>query len=167
MKYQTLINSVDKLEEEIGSTESTYFGAIEKLGRVREDLRKLEVSYHLHRIVKPFLVEWGNISRVVKREGLDWEELAKTLRNLENEFRKLRGKKFITIDFDEEKVSNAIIVIYVRLCSIPYLGGPTTLSKILHLLNPEIFVMWDGKIRDGYKKRIIAYVRLLEDIWNF
>lgn len=58
-----------------------------------------------------------------------------------------------TKDLEEEKVSNAIKTIYGKLKLFSFLGGPTTISKILHLLNPEIFVMWDEDIRKMYRKK--------------
>jgi len=30
--------------------------------------------------------------------------------------------------------------------------GPTATSKVLHLCCPDLFVMWDAKIREGYSK---------------
>lgn len=154
MRYQELIENVEKLEEKIGSTEPFYFEAMELVEDIRKDLKKLDTNQHLKRIVKDvFLVKWGEIVRVVNIKGLDWERLGETLRSLEEEFRELRAKKFLAIDFDEQAVSNAVRTIYGKLDLIPRLGGPTTISKILHLLNPEIFIMWDYAIREGYKKK--------------
>ena len=93
------------------------------------------------------------MGRVVGREGLDWKRLGEILRSLEEEFKELRSKQFIAVKFSEEKFSNAIKKIYSELDSIPFIGSPTIISKILHLLNPEIFVMWDNDIRKMYKAK--------------
>jgi hypothetical protein len=153
MKYKDLIDKVDKFEEEIELTECIYFGAIKGLKDAQVDLNKLDDIQHVRRIIKPFLIQWGNMGRVVGREGLDWKKLGKTLRGLEAEFAKLRNRKFIYTDFKEEKFSIAIKEIYDELDIISYLGSPTAISKILHLLNPEIFVMWDNDIRKSYRKK--------------
>ncbi|TSA55597.1 hypothetical protein D4R42_05335 [bacterium] len=66
---------------------------------------------------------------------------------------KLRDKPFLSIDFYDENISNAIEAIYKKLRQFPKLRGPTVISKVLHLLNPEIFVMWDANIRKVYHKK--------------
>lgn len=153
MKYRDLIENVDRLEEKIGSTEPIYFESIEKLREVREDLTKLDIDRHLLGVVRSFLIRWGNMARVVGQGGLDWEGFGHTIRALEPEFAKLRDKRFLAVDFNEEIFSNVVKTIYKELRRFPKLGGPTAISKVLHLLNPEIFVMWDGSIRKVYHLR--------------
>ena len=153
MKYKDLLDKVDELEEETKLAECMYFGAVEKLKDVQRDLTKLDDVQHIRRVIKPFLTQWGMMGRVVEREGLRWMELGETLRSLEKEFKELWGESFLTIEFNEEKFSRAIKSIYSRLDPIPYIGGPTSIPKILHLFNPEIFVMWDTKIRENYRKK--------------
>lgn len=104
-------------------------------------------------IVKPFLIKWGRMGRVVGREGLDWRGLGERLRSSEKDFGNLREEKFQTIDFGKDEISDSITTIYERIDPLEYLGSPTTISKTLHLLNPEIFVMWDIGIRNRYKKK--------------
>jgi hypothetical protein len=86
------------------------------------------------------------MAKVVGQEGLNWVGYGQKLRDLEPEFAKLRGKRILTADFNEEFVSNAVKIIYGELKRFPELGGPIVISKVLHLLNPEIFVVWDGNI---------------------
>lgn len=145
------MENVSQLEEKIVNTEPIYFESIEKLADVRENLSKLDIDRHLLGVIRPFLIQWGTMARVVGQEGLNWVGYGQKLRDLEPEFAKLRGKRFLTADFNEEFVSNAIKTIYGELKRIPELGGPTVISKVLHLLNPEIFVMWDGNIRKAYR----------------
>ena len=153
MKYKDLLDKVDELEEETKLAECMYFGAVEKLKDVQRDLTKLDDVQHIRRVIKPFLTQWGMMGRVVERKGLRWMELGEILRSLEKEFKELWGESFLTIEFNEEKFSRAIKSIYSRLDPIPYIGGPTSIPKILHLFNPEIFVMWDTKIRENYRKK--------------
>jgi hypothetical protein len=150
MKYKNLVGNVKKTDYKNGYE---YFEAIERLTEAREDLNKISDTQHLLGIVKPFLIKWGRMGRVVGREELNWEKFGEILRSLEKEFEELRRKKFINVDYDETTVSTTIKTIYCKLDTLPYLGGPTTISKLLHLLNPEIFVMWDIGIRKWYKKR--------------
>ena len=153
MKFKELIDKVNKIEEEIQLTECIYFGAIEKLKDVQDNLSKLNDIQHVRRVIKPFLIQWGMMGRVVGREGLNWKKLGTTLRNLEKEFHVLRDKRFLTVNLNETKVSSAIKTIYQELRSIRYIGGVTSTPKILHLLNPEMFVMWDEDIRKNYKEK--------------
>ncbi len=134
-------------------TECIYFGAIEKLGDVRKNLNNLDDVQHVRRVIKPFLIQWGMMGRTVGRKGLDWKKLSETLRSLESDFDVLRNRRFLTIDFNERNVSIAIKNIFGRIRSIPYIGGHTSTPKIMHLLDPEIFVMWDEDIRKSYQKR--------------
>ncbi len=150
MKYKALIDNVNKYQYK---NEFTYFRTIAQLQNLREDLSTINVMQHLLGIIKPYLIKWGRMGRVVGREGLHWETLGTILRSLENEFAELRHQRFRTINFDEPAVSDAITRIYGKLDPLLYLGSPTTISKVLHLLNPEIFVMWDKGIRARYKQR--------------
>jgi hypothetical protein len=153
MMYEDLIGNVTELERSIGATEPIYFESVGKLSDVRDDLRRLDVDLHLLGIVGPFLIRWGTMARVVDREGLDWKGFCQKLDDLEPEFASLRGKRFIALDFDDEVISSAIKTTYGELGLFPRLGGPTSVSKVLHLLNPEIFVMWDGNIRRAYNRK--------------
>jgi hypothetical protein len=150
MKYNVLIENVDKYNYE---NEHIYFKTITALEQVRKDLTKLDEAKHLIGILKPFLIKWGRMGRVVGRDGLDWEGLSERLRNLEIDFGNLREERFQTIDFRQEGILDSITSIYGKIDPLEYLGSPTTISKTLHVLNPEIFVMWDIKIRQRYSSR--------------
>ncbi len=150
MKYKDLIDNGNKYYY---TKEPIYFEAIADLEELRKDLTKLDDTKHLIGIVKSFLIKWGRMGRVVGREGLDWRGLGEGLRSSEKHFGKLREERFQTIDFEKDKISDSITTIYGKLDPLPYLGSPTTISKTLHLLNPEIFVMWDNDIRKEYKKK--------------
>jgi hypothetical protein len=147
------MKKADESEAEYWLAELMYFGAIEGLKEPQNDINTLDDVKHIRRIVKPFLVQWGSMGRVVGREDLDWTGLGNALRGSENEFSILRKEKLIHISFDSNNISDSILSLYENIDSIPYIGGLTALSKILHLFNPEIFMMWDDDIRDVYKKK--------------
>ncbi len=133
--------------------EPIYFEAIADLEELRKDLTKLDDTKHLIGIVKPFLIKWGRMGRVVGREGLNWRGLGERLRSSDKDFGNLREERFQTIDFEKDEISDSITTIYERIDPLEYLGSPTTISKTLHLLNPEIFIMWDVGIRNRFKKK--------------
>ncbi|WP_456472867.1 hypothetical protein [Methanocaldococcus sp.] len=59
----------------------------------------------------------------------------------------LKGKSLTTLNIDKYK--KPIEYLYTELQNIKGVG-PTAVTKILHLLNPHVFVMWDEKIRTHY-----------------
>ena len=150
LKYKDLIDKVNKYHYK---NEPAYFEAIADLEELRKDITKLDDTKHLIGIVKPFLIKWGRMGRVVGRAGLNWRGLGERLRSSEKDFGNLREERFQTVDFEKDEISDSITTIYGKLDPLEYLGSPTTISKTLHLLNPEIFVMWDIGIRDSYKKK--------------
>lgn len=63
-------------------------------------------------------------------------------------FNELKGEKLQLANFD--KLGEKIKILYnsiSQIKGIEYTGG----SKIMHLKNPELFIMWDTRIREKYK----------------
>jgi hypothetical protein len=150
MKYKSLIENVDKYSYK---NEHIYFKTIASLEQIRKDLSKIDETKHLIGILKPFLIKWGRMGRVVGRDSLDWRSLCEKLRSLEIDFGNLRSERFRTIDFEKDDISDSITHIYAKIDPLEYLGSPTTISKTLHVFNPEIFVMWDADIRKRYNSK--------------
>ena len=149
MKYNDLVKGISNFEDSFWFAEYVYFKALEKLEPVRADLSKLETKEHVKGIIKIFLIQWGMMGRTVNKRDLDWEQLSKQLRNSKEAFQKLQGKSLLDIDLDDVEVRDNIKRTYDAI-RIKYIGA-TAISKILHLLNPEIYVMWDKDIRKKYK----------------
>jgi hypothetical protein len=173
MKYADLVTKIDEYEQENELVEILYSEALKRLVDPASDMRKLDEVEHVQLVIRPFLVHWGTMNRVVGRKGLDWGRLTKTLRDSEPEFSALRGKTLLS-DFEADpQIPEAIAKIYESVDDIPYIGGATGTSKILHLINPEIFVMWDQDILDRFHqidKKVQAtargYLRFLEKCKN-
>lgn len=103
--------------------------------------------------IKVFLINWGMLSRVLERdERKGWEKkllnvLKKHCKTLEK-FRKLKLEEEDLSEFKED----------IKQCyeAIRSVVRPAGASKVLHLINPEFFPMWDEKIRKqvscGYKE---------------
>lgn len=158
MRYQELIDEIERYEQKYEWEERvaswSYLKTIGKLRDVQRNLRMLDNTSHLQGVIKPFLIHWGKMARVVKRASArDWETLCKTLRNLEDGFQKLRGRKLLTMNLDNKDVADIVKDMYRKRYFIPYLGGTTCVSKILHVLNPEVFAIWDRGIRERYKEK--------------
>ena len=54
------------------------------------------------------------------------------------------------IETDIDKRANDVKQVFSQLEKVKNLG-PTGVSKVLHLVNPKFFVMWDGKIAKNYQ----------------
>ncbi|MEM1508498.1 MAG: hypothetical protein QW291_03365 [Thermofilaceae archaeon] len=149
MRYRELVESVRNFEDSFWFGEYMYFKALEMLKEVRVDLGRLELERHVKQIIKMFLAQWGRMGRTVDRKDLDWKQLTEQLRNSKESFQKLQGKTFLDINLEDKEIADAIIKCYSS-AKVDYIGA-TAISKILHLLNPELFVMWDDDIRRKYK----------------
>ena len=125
MRYERFIEHVNEFEENYELTELVYFGAIERLKEVQKDCSKVDDVKHIQRVIKLFLISWGMMNRVVGRKNLKWKKLGETLRNLEKDFALLRDKRFLTVNFNDKAISEAIRTIYGELDPIAYLGSPT------------------------------------------
>ena len=77
-------------------------------------------------------------------------DLIDTLEKDKPLFERIKDRKFQTVNFDE--IGDVIKQIYSSLSSIKgveYTGA----SKVMHLVNKHLFVMWDDEIRKGYKEK--------------
>lgn len=146
MRYEDFISEVRDYEKEVGICDVLYFEVIRKLEHIRTDPRRLTGEL-ARQVIGCFLATWGRMSRNVERRDFDWERLSKSIRELNERFERLRDEKLSDVDFNNEEVAEAIKRIYTRLIKVENLG-PTGASKVMHLLNPELFVMWDNNVRD-------------------
>jgi len=94
--------------------------------------------------VKTFLINWGQMGRVLGRENKEgWEKnLVYKLREICKElekFRKLKLENTILSNHEDE----------IKKCyrKIRSTIGPVAATKVLHLLCPDFFPMWDNAIR--------------------
>jgi len=97
------------------------------------------------------LATW-NVSRFrfMASDSKNLHELIEAFRNCEQIFRDLKNFDLQTIDF--ELVKSGIITLYgtfSKIKGVEYTGT----SKVLHLMNRHLFVMWDSYIRKGYDIR--------------
>lgn len=148
MKYEELINGIKEFEDSYWFAEYIYFKALEHLKDVTTDLSKLETDEHVKEIIKVFLALWGRMGRTVDRKNLGYEKLTEQLRNAEGIFQRIRGKNLLDINLEEREMEETIRQAYDS-SRIRYIGA-TAVSKILHLIDPEVLVMWDGDIRGRY-----------------
>lgn len=142
MKFERFMQVVRRFELEDGFADALYLEAIRKLEEVRKDYQKLN-EIIARRIIRPFLANWGRMGRNVERQDFDWQLLVEVIKNQRGNLDKLRRETILDVRLGE--VASIIKAVYDGM-KVRHLG-PTGISKVLHLLNPELFVMWDLDIR--------------------
>jgi len=63
----------------------------------------------------------------------------------------LRGERLENLNLNDSELEETVKKIFLEFSlkrSIEFTGA----SKILHVLNPSVFMMWDSSIRDAYHK---------------
>jgi len=113
-----------------------------------------------------FLSTWNFAAFRYVMTTFDLGEFKKTLKKIEPLHRRLRRMKFKTANFDKHEAE--IKTIYSELAAIDGIkmtGAP----KLMHLKNPELFVMWDNRIRTYYgfrkgdAKDYINFLKLMQE----
>lgn len=108
----------------------------------------------------------------------DFEKFKTVLEDLESSyFRLFRDKDFESVDLRDEQTVKAIKEIYKQLSDlkeIRYTGA----TKVMHLINPKVFMMWDAGIIKEYKKDksegkinekpegYVNFMRLMQRLWK-
>jgi hypothetical protein len=155
VSIEDIVEGIVAYERKNWFADYLYSKTLDESGYVRDELDNITPEY-LDQIVRPYLVCWGQMATIVNNRHIEWKELADGLREKRNSLRELANYN-IMCDFNE-KVKENIENLYAALnLKWPYTNnkakertaviGPTAVSKILHLLNPRLFVMWDKKIR--------------------
>jgi hypothetical protein len=114
------------------------------------------------------LASW-NAANFRKFKNEDFNTFKNAIYSCEKEFSKFDDKNFESIEFGDYR--SDISEIFNKLSSvrcIMYTGS----SKVMHLRNPKVFLMWDTKIRgkEGYKikgKDGNAYVDFLNTVQHY
>ena len=83
------------------------------------------------------------------------EDLLKALESVAPICKGLNELTLLDTDFDrsfvgEFSVKDAVRIVFESVLEAGPRVEATGTSKILHMINPEFFVMWDGPIRGGY-----------------
>jgi len=96
--------------------------------------------------IKTFLSNWGIMGRILSREKYrGWEEKLKVeISKLGKKLEQFRSFEIENADLD--KWQDDIRECYKKIREVV---GPTSASKILHLICPSFFPLWDSKIREA------------------
>lgn len=160
---------VDSFEDEWGFSEFIYTRCILEAEKI--ELFEIEEK-DIKGPIRTFLVNWGLMARVTGRlKKEDWGKLENKLQNICNTLDKFKKSKLEECkESDIYKWESEIKKCYETLDEIENIG-PTSISKILHLLCPNFFPLLDDAIRgksgiagssEGYYKFMIGIKKFLK-----
>jgi len=124
-------------------------------------------------IFSQYLFKWGRMQRVYPKEIQKkmYSKFLKAGPMILEESSDLSSLRLLSPRFETQK--DSLAKVYEKICglNVPYRNrkvriGPTGTSKILHLLFPNLFVIWDRKwVREkqGYGETSSEYVRYLSN----
>lgn len=141
---------VDAHEAEWGFGEFIYKECIKEAGKI--ELRKIKEK-DVKDPIRTFLLNWGMMGRVLGRvENKGWESKLKDKisKNAEKfkEFRRASNKE----NFYREDLQQFESEIKECYSALKEIIKPTSTAKVLHLLCPKFFPLWDNAILDGVSK---------------
>jgi hypothetical protein len=116
-----------------------YLKEAEKIGL--DSITEKEVE----EVIKPFLYQWGRMGRVLGRQKFqNWgSNLAKQIRSNYDKLEDFKSKDLVNINPDLSKFESDI-----KKCYESFKGavGPIAAVKVLHLICPYFFPLWDNDI---------------------
>jgi hypothetical protein len=150
---QMFTDLVAESEKKYDISDCIYSGCVEEVRKIR--LNQLDEQTET-RIFRPFLLTWGAMGRVLGYSGVN--TVCKKLHDLDSRIEPLRQKDLISENLVE--IKRSIIELFDEIRQTEFKSaegnsgtvGPTATSKALHLVCPNLFIMWDVKIRNEYGK---------------
>ena len=161
---------VQQYENKYKELDNIYVSAVNSFKTLNGSFGKQEVGSILH----PYLLRWGRMGRVLGYKGCD--RIGNALNGLRPQIGKLQGATLETIDLNEKY--DDIDDLYYELLNANWKSekgrtkrvGPTATAKVLHLALPNLFMIWDRKVRNslGFGENGGEYIRFLENMqdWN-
>jgi len=146
---ELLIREYVTLHERKYGTDSLYGESLKKMGRINlEDVTKEAVE----EIVEPFLYEWGRMGRVLGRpEFWDWHStLTVQIRSNHHVLTDFRGRQLVEVSLDECESD-------IKNCydSFRQAVGQVASAKVLHLICPDFFPLWDNAIAKAVRTELV------------
>lgn len=105
------------------------------------------------------LATWNFASFRYAVKGFDFDGFKKRIMGLNPHFGKLQNQEFRTINFD--RYAEDIKTIYDDLSSMRGVGH-TGASKIMHLKNRNVFIMWDGYIKGAKPRKYYSELEIVK-----
>lgn len=133
----------EELEQEFESR--AYANLILKKRRLWENLDRASPEQ-----IRKVIIKFLTLYRVRNTKRIKPKMLKKKIQNIADCLKRLKNKELLSIDLSGYKED--IINTYNGIDSCPGIGA-TAVSKILHGINPNLFMIWDDTIRIKYRCR--------------
>ncbi|MPL58780.1 hypothetical protein SDC9_04322 [bioreactor metagenome] len=145
----------------MGKSETELIRAVKVFQKVegRSDFFALAENICKDHLIEAVIIILGTWNFAVFRYHLqkfDIKKTSKTLGNVQDILRPLKGKTIQSVDLEKHRA--VIISAFNSLSAIKGIEF-TGASKVLHLLNKDLFVMWDGYIRGEKSKRYYREIK--------
>lgn len=152
-KEEEIREYVEREEKEWEFSDCIYKWCMENAEKI--ELCKIEEK-NVKGPIRTFLINWGLMSRNIGQlEKNDWKKLKNNIRDICKTLNKFKKSNLENCDIDEwkseiKKCYEALdyITLNKRIKNI----GPTSKGKILHLICPNFFPLWDDAIREKVSK---------------
>jgi hypothetical protein len=138
---------VDLYESRYKNLDSIYVTALQLF----ENKKLSNLNYSdVESILHPYLLKWGKMGRVLGFKGC--KRICDKLGEMDLQLTKLRQEALSTVDLD--RMSSEFVDIYDEIMNTEWKSergktkrvGPTAASKALHLVAPNLFIIWDRAI---------------------
>jgi len=160
---------VEAYEGKYKDLDSVYTMALQKLKKISlQDLGSNDVES----VLRPYFLKWGQMNRVLGIRGC--QVICDKLKQLSPKIEKFRFESLSVVDLDANSES---VKIYDGIMDAKWKSekgktkrvGPTSASKALHLVAPDLFMIWDRKIRNYYdfQEGGEEYLRFLVNMKNW
>jgi hypothetical protein len=160
---------VKQYEDKYRELDHIYLTAIKDFGGITGGFGEYEVECILY----PYLLKWGKMMRVLGYKGCS--RIGEKLREMEPQLGKFQKLILSTIDLIQ--MSDKVEDLYDELLNADWESakgrtkrvGPTATAKVLHLAVPNLFMIWDRKIRNcyGFQDSGREYVRFIANMQNW
>ncbi|MFH1773892.1 MAG: hypothetical protein ABH874_02905 [Methanobacteriota archaeon] len=148
-----------------GTEDIKYLDGIQGLNGKRLEALTLD---DINELIE-FLQSWNKMRRVDYRDDKVKRRILEDIKKCTPNFQKLEDKDLLKITLDDLNV-RAIKEIFNILAnsnvgkSKARKHGFTGASKIMHIILPQLFVMWDGRIREAYncKGNAEGYIKFVQ-----
>ena len=170
MDYKTFLKLAENYHSQNRRDTELYFEILKK--RCAWDQETWDLDF-VDFIFSRYLFKWGRMQRVYPKEihKKMYSKFLKAGPKLLEESSELLSLSLLSPRFEIHKDSPAKV--YEKICelNVHYRNrkvriGPTATSKILHLLFPNLFVIWDRKWvrkKQGYGESALEYLRYLSN----
>ena len=125
------------------------------LSLLRTNPNQLEIDEIKDQVIKGFLNRWKchihNNTQSANTIRTTLKELSPYLQAIDKlKIEDVNFSKNVNVNKTSMTIGQVIEYCYTKVRNIGYNFGPTATSKLLHIIQPKLFVMWDNEILKHY-----------------